>query len=116
MATLAATAATYKTVLLTTISTAIDLGEFTAFGITIPAGWTTANLTFQVSNDNVTWYDMYDSFGSEYTVTAAASRAILLPVVDFVGFRYLKIRSGTSAAGVTQGSERTLYLITLSKT
>ena len=43
-------------------------------GITMPAAWTAANLTFQASPDGSTFYNLYDDEGNEVTVTAAASR------------------------------------------
>lgn len=79
--------------------------------IVMPANWTAANLTFQTSEDGVTWSNLYDRTGVEYTVTAAASHAIQLPVADFAGVRNLIIRSGTSAAPVNQLNAPTLQLV-----
>lgn len=87
-----------------------NIGSYRAAGIQMPAAWTAANLTFQVSYDGVTFANLYDNSGNEYTVTAAASRTILLPLVDFLGIAYLKIRSGTSATPVTQGAARQLQI------
>jgi hypothetical protein len=86
------------------LSEALDLGEEGGrlAGVLIPAGWTAADLTFQGSIDGTTFGNMYDKDGNEYTVKAAASRFVLLPIADFLGLRYLKIRSGTSGAPVTQ--------------
>lgn len=92
------------------LSGAIDLGEGRAVFVQLPAAWTAANLSFQVSADGVTWADLYDRDGQEYVAQAAAGRAILLPITDFVGIRHLKIRSGAAAAPVNQGAARTLTL------
>lgn len=91
------------------LSAAIDVGQLRAARVQIPALWTTANLTFQTSIDGVTYADLYDG-SLEYTITAAASREILLPIADFLGIRYLKIRSGTSGTPVNQVADRTLLL------
>ena len=75
----------------------------------MPFAWTAADLTFQVSTDNgVTYQNVYEEDGSEYVVTADASRFIAianLPRVDAV-----KVRSGTSGTAVNQVSARTLTL------
>lgn len=75
----------------------------------MPSSWTAADLTFQVSTDNGTTYqNVYEEDGSEYVVTADASRFIAitgLPRVDAI-----KVRSGTSGTAVAQGAARTLTL------
>lgn len=93
------------------LSGAVDLGSGgRAARIAMPAAWTTANLTFQASYDGITYNNLYDKDGVEYTAQAAASRSILLPVADWYGIRYLKVRSGTSAAAVNQGAARSLII------
>lgn len=92
------------------LSGAIDLECGKLAWVAIPDTWTPANLTFQVSIDGTNYFDLYDAFGTEYTVQAAASRVILLLLQDFWGFRYLKIRSGISGSAVNQGGARTLTL------
>lgn len=79
--------------------------------LVIPGAWTPASVTFQCSADNAAYADLYDQFGTEYTVTAAASRAIILPAADFAGCRSIKVRSGTSAAPVAQAAARALTLV-----
>ena len=92
------------------LSAAIDLGAAKLARITVPAAWTAANLTFQTSPDNVTFSDLYDKAGVEYTVTAAAAHAIAIPVSDNMVGRYIKVRSGTGALPVVQAALRTLTL------
>ena len=82
------------------------------FGIVMPAAWTAANLTFQVSHDGVTtWNNLYDANGNEVTITASTSRYIALDPVVFAGVQFLKVRSGTSGTAVNQGQEVILQLI-----
>lgn len=95
------------------LSTAIDLADQRAARIAVPADWTAANLTFQVSVDGVTYYNLYDKDGTEYTVVAAASRSMILPLADWLGVRYVKVRSGTSAAPVVQLAARILMIQTV---
>lgn len=93
------------------LSGAVDLAASALAGLQMPAAWTAANLTFQVSFDGTTYADLYDSLGTEYTVTASTSRFIALPASDFLGARYLKIRSGTAAVPVAQGASRDIQLV-----
>lgn len=97
------------------LSGAVDLGDGILTRIEMPAAWTAAGLTFQVSADNSTWLDLYDDAGSEVSVTADASQAMRVDFADWIGVRYLKARSGTSGTPVNQGAERVLSLITVSR-
>lgn len=95
------------------LSGSIDLIGFLLAGIQMPTGWTAASITFQASVDGTTFQDVYDTEGNEYTIAsagAAASRFIALDPRDFAGVRFLKIRSGSSAAAVNQGADRTFGL------
>jgi hypothetical protein len=95
------------------LSDAIELDPaHYAFAIGMPAAWTAANLTFQVSHDGATWKNLYDDEGNEVTVTAAASRMIRLYPEEWSAFKYLKIRSGTSGSPVTQAADRTIGILT----
>jgi hypothetical protein len=93
------------------ITAAIDLGTARLARIAMPAAWDAADLTFRTSFDGVAFADLYDIYGSEYTVKAAASRSIIVPLSDFVGVRYLEIRSGKSSLAVNQTALRALTLV-----
>ena len=80
-------------------------------GIIMPGTWTAADLSFQGSHDGVTYYDIYDEYGSEVIVNADASRHIVLQPGIWSGTRFLKVRSGTTGTPVTQAAARTLNLI-----
>lgn len=93
------------------LSSVIDLSEGRLARIHIPAAWTAANLTFQASSDGASFADLYDAYGAEYSVVVGgAARSIMVPLSDFIGIRYIKVRSGTSAAPVNQAADRTLTL------
>lgn len=96
----------------TTLAAAVKLGTGRLFGIVIPATWTAANLTFQASYDGTNYFNLYDDSGTEVTVTAAASRFIMLanPMAWF-GIQYLIIRSGTSGTPVAQAADRIIGLM-----
>lgn len=95
------------------LSGMIRIGEKVAVGILMPAAWDAANLTFQGSiDDGANFSNIYDSSGNELTVTAAASRYILLDPTNFVGLTQIKVRSGTSGAAVNQTAARSLTIVT----
>ncbi len=94
------------------LSASIDIKDQPIVAIEMPASWTTANLTFQGSNDGTTFKDVYNLDGDEYKITAAASRYIVLSPFEFQWARYIKVRSGTTGTPVSQGADRTLVLIT----
>lgn len=91
------------------LSGAVDLGEAKLGAIVMPASWTSAALTFQVSFDGTTYYDLHE-FGSEVSVTVTAGKAHRLAMSDWLAVRWLKVRSGSSASPVAQGADRTITL------
>ncbi len=97
------------------LSASVDIGPGVVLsGIQMPAAWTAAVLTFQVSADGVTYGNKFDAFGTEYQVASASATAgqfISLPPSDFVNERYIKVRSGTSGATVAQTPARTFVLV-----
>ncbi len=96
------------------LSGVVDLGGHALVGIIMPAAWTAAALTFQASNaSGGTYANVYDDSAVEVTVQAAASRAIAVDMaaLKLAPWRYIKIRSGTSATPVAQEAERTLTLV-----
>ena len=94
------------------LSGALSLGGLRLFGIVMPAAWTAANLTFQMSPDGgTTWVNMYDTNGTELTATAAVSRFIAFDPTNFASIQSIKVRSGTSGTPVNQGQDSTLQLI-----
>ena len=94
-----------------TISDSINLIAQTLLAIEMPSEWTAADLTFRASVDGLVFDNMYDQFGNEFVVKAAANRFIVVSPADWVGVRYLSIRSGTSATPVAQTGSRALILI-----
>lgn len=94
------------------LSGAIDTEQTTLGGIAIPAVWTAANITFAVSADGgLTYLPLYDANGAEVTaVVTAASTYIALDPALFAGVRFVKLRSGTNAVPVNQGTARILTL------
>lgn len=98
----------------TSLSPAIDLADDRLHTIMMPAAWTAANLTFQVSADGVSFIDLFNAAG-EVVVTAAAARALALDQAMFPAFRHVKIRSGTAGVPVNQVAARDLTLLTVAR-
>lgn len=95
------------------LSQAINVGQKVPCAIEIPSGWTgTGALTFQVSDDNVTWFELLDNNGAAVTLAAtAASTRYNLFSTDFQSGCWFKVRSGTSGAAVNQTNAVTLTLV-----
>lgn len=89
---------------------ALTQGFPTRFGILgaiIPDDWETADITLQVSQDNVTFFDLYSDAGTEVQVEVAGTddHAICFDSKGdcITPFQYARIRSGVSATPVAQG-------------
>jgi len=96
------------------LSGVVDLNGHTLVGILMPGTWTTAVLTFQAGEPVAASYtlaNVYDQFGTEKTVQAAASRFIALDPSEWAAVRWLKVRSGTAGSAVNQGGARTVVLV-----
>lgn len=92
------------------LSGAVDLGGRKLVAIVMPDTWTAAALTFQASPDGTNFFNVYDG-PTERNLTVAASYYSALNIADWVGIRWLKIRSGTAASAVNQAGDRTLTLV-----
>lgn len=86
------------------------LGNLIVYAIDMPAAWTAANITLQIASADGTFRDVYDSSGNEITITAAASRRIVVPPNTYISGGAMRLRSGTAAAPVNQGADRTILV------
>lgn len=98
------------------LSPAVQLdkdGAGALVAIVMPSGWDAASITLQAIADPTatTFVNVFDSSGTETTITAAASRYIQLIPTLFAGMTQVKIRSGTSGAPVNQTADRALTLV-----
>ena len=92
------------------LSDAIDLGGRKLVAIDMPAAWTAASLTFQASADGTTYDNLYDG-ATERAVVVGASYYSALNIGDWVGVKFLKVRSGTAGSPVNQAAARTITLV-----
>lgn len=95
------------------LSTEMDLRNFQLAGVQMPALWTAASMTFQarpgltnnVSSDD-TLQEVYDDAGTAIALTVVQAHYVLFGASAllnaFKGVGYMKVRSGTAGAPVTQ--------------
>jgi len=79
-------------------------------GIVLPDAWDPAGLSFSASIDGSLFHDIYDSDG-EVTISADIAKPNRFVTLDLEGVRFLKVRSGTADAPISQTHERTLQLV-----
>ena len=92
------------------VSPAIPVDAGVLAGFIMPAVWTTAGLTIEVSADGTNFYPLYDAYGSQsgYFSSPLVSTAYAVDVTSMLAWDYFRFRSGTSATPVTQGADRTI--------
>lgn len=98
------------------LSAAVDLGANCRLkALLMPAAWTAADITFQVSEDNTNFFDMMGDDGNAVKLTGpAAGRWIGLRndvARAMMRVRYLKVQSGVPGTLVTQGADRIMTLL-----
>jgi hypothetical protein len=93
------------------LSAEIDLGAQYLVGLYVPSNWTSANITFQVSPDEVNFGNMFSYLGAEVTFVAVAGQYLAVDPTLWKGARAIKVRSGTSGSPVNQTAQVTLQLV-----
>lgn len=95
------------------LSGAADLGGTVLVAYEVPASWTAAVITFQTSDDNSNFYNVYKSDGTEYSHTVDSSRRVMVSPAEAASLgRFIKFRSGTSGSPVNQSGAKVITLIT----
>jgi len=94
------------------LSDAVELKGHSVLRIAMPAAWTAADLSFQISDDNgTTFRNVYWDWGPEMVIDAAAAMTIeLSPFVQLHHIDQIKVRSGTAGTPVNQGDARLVVL------
>jgi len=100
----------------TALSSSFNLIGTSLVGLVIPASWTTAVITLQVSYDNgSTFIDHYDETNTETTFTVDSSRVIGFgsnTIAKLVSVKFIKLRSGTTSSPEDQlGSDKIIKLL-----
>ena len=99
------------------LSSAIKLGNRVPLALLMPAAWTTAAITFQVSQDGTTFYDLFDDGGNEVAVAEGAVTAGVGKAIALTGIagalavaEWIKVRSGVTATPVNQAATRSFFM------
>jgi hypothetical protein len=93
------------------LSAAVCVGAGVPIVLTMPDAWTAADITFQTSHDGVTYRNLYDGVNEVKITSPVAGTNVPLDAISFAAARFVKVRSGTSAAAVNQGADRALEII-----
>lgn len=99
------------------LSGSVSMGQArTLVAVQTPATWTAAAISFDVSMDDSTFVALYDDQGTEVTIPSAsiatgAARGFSLDPRNFVGWKYVKVRSGLNGAAMNQAGARSVILI-----
>jgi hypothetical protein len=96
------------------LSAPIDMGALRPSRLVMPAAWTAAAISFDVSADGETYGPLYDQYGTEASIgagVALAGREIVLDPALFLSVRWLKVRSGLSGAAVAQAALRAVKVV-----
>ena len=97
------------------VSGTLDLNEEVILGIIMPAAWTSAALTVEVSADGVTFTGLaYDDAGTQCNSIASpvAGAAYAESLAGMLPYRYIRLRSGPTASPVNQLAARSIIVIT----
>jgi len=96
-------------------SDAVRLDEYALFGLVMPAAWTSASISFDVSTDGSTYQHLYDEDGSEMVVSVEAGKSYGFSAgfaSRFLPWAYVKVRSGVVGSFVNQsGADREVTLL-----
>lgn len=94
------------------ISEAIDLGSRNIIAIMVPTGFTGSEITFSVSTDGETYYDLYTSAGVETSITIGLDEYRRLDADIAIGFNHFKLRAGNAAVPTAQSQDVVIELAT----
>lgn len=96
------------------LSNAVPVVGRPVVGIIMPAAWTTAELSFLNGEDIPPWKEyqsVVDLKNKEMSLPVEAGIFMKLSGTEWLGFGYLKLRSGTAATPVPQATERVIGIV-----
>ena len=93
------------------LSNPADLTTGSIALIITPPDWNPANVSFQISEDNVTFYDLFDSNGAEIIRAIRPNTAIAFDLSLTQAAPYFKMRSGHRDIPIAQAADRVFTLI-----
>lgn len=87
-----------------TVSEPAELSHYARGSFAIPAAFTGTTITFSVSRNNSTYFNLYDEGNNQLSITVSTSRAYPIPPEAF-DWPFLKLTSGSA-----EGGERTILI------
>ena len=103
------------------LSDAVDTGGNYVVGLIMPDVWSAARVSIQVSADNVKFCDLFDfdldnrTSASEVVFNVTPGVMVAIDPNTLLMARYIKLRSGTRHAPVSQAATCMFELITVDK-
>jgi hypothetical protein len=97
------------------VSGVVDLAGCLLSGFIMPAAWTAAVLTLDVSVDGTNLFPVFQTTSTtetELSYAVTINRAYPVDSSLFIGVRYVRLRSGLVAAAVNQAQARAITLLT----
>jgi len=94
-----------------TLSGSVDLTQGSVAFVIGPSDWTDAEVSFQVSYDNISFWDLFDNKGYEVTRPVIPGVAVALSPELTQAARYLKVRSGSRTKFEAQEADRVFTLV-----
>lgn len=95
------------------LSAPIDCRSGTPLLLFIPVQWTSARISYLLSQDGVTFFNLYDRNAKEIAVNVQAGTVVRLNPewTDEALGCWLKIRSGSADMATVQAADRTFTLL-----
>ena len=92
------------------LTDSVDASIGEASYVLMPGEWDGANLTFLISFDGVTFWDVFDMYGNEVIYACRPGTAVRIgPGLQQIG--HLKIRSGTRDHPIEQSENRNFKVV-----
>ena len=93
------------------LSNAADLTAGNLVMLLSPTNWTPANISFQVSEDNVTWRDLFDANGFPIIKPMGPNRAVNVDPAFTSGALWVRLMSGPRDNPVTQAQDAVFIMV-----
>ncbi len=95
---------------ISSVSNKFNITGVNLLGVVVPGAFVGTQLTLSVSNDNVTYYDLYDVDNAEYTIPITKGKYNAIDPINTIQFNYMKLRAGTAASPSIQTEDISIIL------
>lgn len=92
------------------LSPPIDVSAGDVVALMMPDQWTYAELSFQISADNVTHFDLYERDGDEVRIKVTGGGVLVIERELLLAASTLRLRSGSRTRPVTQAARRDFFI------